>query len=124
MRAVNIIAVATMLGAASSVAAQGSLSPKPGGAFTPVPQQSRPLFQNDQLNKLQEEARRQLESRRPKVVCGMNIAPADPAIDPKLIKKAPTDKKYTMRLVPPGICSQDSSNAPTVVVPRPTVAPR
>ena len=121
MRAVTVSAVVAVLGVASGAAAQGSLSPKPGGAFAPVPRQTRPLFQNDQLDKLKEETRRHLQSQRPKVVCGMSIAPANPEIDPKSIKKAPTDKTYTMRFVPPPMCAQEPS---TVVVPPPTVAPR
>jgi len=118
---VGAAAVAAVLGAASSAAAQGNLVPRPGGAFTPVPRQSNPLFQNDQLDKLKEEARRRLQSQTPKVECGMTVFPATPEVDQKSIKKAPTDKKYTMRSVPRPMCGQESS---TAVVPPPTVAPR
>jgi hypothetical protein len=123
MRSFNVIAAAAfaVLGAASSTAAQGTLVPKPGGAFTPVPRQSQQLFQHDQLDKLKEEARRRLQSQRPKIECGMTVFPATPEIDPKSIKKAPTDKKYTMRSVPRPSCGNEAS---TVVVPPPTVAPR
>jgi hypothetical protein len=132
MRSFTLVAaaaVAAVLGVASSTSAQGNLVPKPGGAFTPAPKQSKPLFQNDQLDKLKEETRRRLQSQRPTVECGMTIIPAIPEVDPKSIKKAPTDKKYTMRSVPRGICAQESSNFPTVVpstvvVPAPSVAPR
>ena len=127
MRVVTAIAVATaaVLGAASSAAAQGFPFPKTGGAFTQTPQESKPLI--PPVVRLKEEALRHLQSRGGlggrTVVCGMPVIPANPEVDPKSIKKAPTDKKYTMRSVPPGICTQDSS-ASTVVVPPPTVAPR
>ena len=132
MRSFTLVAaaaVAAVLGVASSAAAQGNLVPKSGGAFTPVPRQSTPLFQNDQLDKLKEETRRRLQSQRPKVECGMTIIPATPEVDPKSIKKAPTDKRYTMRSVPRGTCAQEWSNVltvvpSTVVVPAPSVAPR
>ena len=123
--ALAVIAIA-WLGAASGASAQGNLVPKPGGAFTPPPRQSGQLFV--QMNEAREELKRRLQARgavgQPTVVCGMTVIPANPAVDPKSIKKAPDDKKYTMRTVPPGICTQESGNAPTVVVPPPPVAPR
>jgi hypothetical protein len=127
MRTVIAFAVVAVvwLGAASSARAQGNLVPKPGGAFTP-PQGSKPLFPS--ILKNQEEARLRLEARAalraPTAMCGMTVIPATPEVDPKSIKKAPTDKKYTMRFVPPSMCGQDSINVPTVVMPPPTVAPR
>ena len=124
MRAVNVIAFAAVLGAASSVAAQGFPFPKTGGAFSPVPQQSKPSPSSPEVrDELKEQARRALQAQRgaPKTVCGMTVYPALPEVDPKSIKKAPTDKKYTMRLVPPPMCGSEAS---TVVVPPPTVAPR
>jgi hypothetical protein len=128
MRSFTLVAaaaVAAVLGVASSAAAQGNLVPKPGGAFTPPPQ-SKPLF--PQILKGREQALQRLQHAKgmepPTVVCGMTVIPANPAVDPKSIKKAPNDKKYTMRSVPPGICGQDSNNPPMVVVPPPTVAPR
>ena len=125
MRAVNLIAISAVLGVASSAAAQGTLVPKPGGAFTP-PRQSKPLIPEVLKNReAMEQARRHLQSVRdssaPTVVCGMTVFPATPDVDPKSIKKAPADKKYTMRFVPPPMCGSDAS---TVVVPPPTVAPR
>lgn len=122
MRAVTAIAVATaaVLGAASSTAGQGFPFPKTGGAFTRAPQESKPP-----VVKLKEEALRHLQSQAGlgarTMVCGMTVIPANPAVDPKSIKKAPTDRKYTMRSVPPPACAQESF---TVVVPPPTVAPR
>src|SRR5262245_6127863 len=122
MRRLNVVAVAAaVLGIASAAAAQGNLSPKARGAFTPVPRQSRPLFRNGPMDALKEDARRRLQPQRPKVVCGMSIAPANPEIDLKSIKPAPKDKKYTMRLVPAPMCGSDAS---TVVVPAPSDAPR
>jgi hypothetical protein len=118
---VGAAAVAAVLGVASSAAAQGNLVPKPGGAFTPVPRQSNPLFQNDRVDKLKEETRRRLQAQKPKLECGMTVFPITPDVDPKSIKPAPTDKKYTMRNVPRPMCGQESS---TAVVPPPTVAPR
>jgi hypothetical protein len=118
---VGAAAVGAVLGVASNAAAQGNLVPKPGGAFTPVPRQSNPLFQNDRLDKLKEETRRRLQAQKPKLECGMTVFPITPDVDPKSIKPAPTDKKYTMRNVPRPMCGQESS---TAVVPPPTVAPR
>jgi len=123
-----VVVAVIWLGAIPSARAQGNLIPKSGGAFTPPARQSGQLF--TQMNKAREELQRRLQARAPvgppTVVCGMTVIPADPTVDPKSIKKIPEDKKYrfTMRSVPPGICTQDSSNAPTVVVPPPTVAPR
>ena len=127
MRSFTVIAAAAVavLGVASSTAAQGNLVPKPGGAFTPAPQ-SKPLIPEVLKNReAMEQARRHLQSVRdsnaPTAVCGMTVFPATPEVDPKSIKKAPTDKKFTMRLVPPPMCGSEAS---TVVVPPPTVAPR
>jgi hypothetical protein len=42
---------------------------------------------------------------RPKVTCGMMVAPADPKVDPKLIKPVPDPTtKPTIRQVPPTVC--------------------
>jgi hypothetical protein len=123
MRAVTVVAVAAVLGVASSAAAHGFPFPKSGGAFIPAPQESKPVISLTLKNR--EEALRKLQSLRggaqPTVVCGMTIIPATPDVDPKSIKKAPTDKKYTMRTVPRPMCGQEAS---TVVVPPSTVAPR
>jgi hypothetical protein len=121
MRAVNLIVISAVLGVASSAGAQGTLVPKPGGAFTPPPQ-SKPVIPEILKGR---EALQHLQFAKglepPSVVCGMTVIPATPEVDPKSIKKAPTDRKYTMRLVPPPMCGSDAS---TVVVPPPTVAPR
>jgi hypothetical protein len=131
MRTVNAIAVAAVavFGAASSAAAQGFPFPKTSGVFIQAPQPSKPVLPAP--DKMREEAKEQalraLQSQvapgARTVVCGMTVIPANPAVDPNSIKKAPNDRKYTMRSVPPGICTQDSSAA-TVVVPPSTVAPR
>jgi hypothetical protein len=125
MRSVNVIvfaAAVAVLGAASSAAAQGNLVPRPGGAFSPAAQ-SKPLF--PQILKGRQQALQQLQRapgfESPPVVCGMQVIPATPEVDPKSIKKAPPDKKYTMRFVPRPSCGSEAS---TVVVPPPTVAPR
>jgi len=125
MRAVNAFAVAAMLGVASSAAAQGFPFPKTGGAFSPAPQQSKPWVLPPKMkDEAKQQAMRELRSRIDRgttVVCGMTVSPAIPEFDPKSIKKAPTDRKYTMRNVPRPMCGQESS---TAVVPPPTVAPR
>lgn len=43
---------------------------------------------------------------KPKVVCGMTIIPADPAIDPKMAiaPKRDSNLKYTIRAIEPPIC--------------------
>ena len=125
MRAVTGVAVVAVLGIASGAAAQGFPFPKTGGAFTQAPQQRKPLLPSPEMREqAKEQAMRELRSRINRgttVVCGMTVSPAIPEVDPKSIKKSPTDKKYTMRAVPPPMCGQQSS---TVVVPPPTVAPR
>jgi len=96
-----------VLGASSMILAQTSPFPAPKGLFTPAPPK-KPLLQFDPKNLRREKALRELQARltaeRPKVVCGMTVFPAHPEIDPKSLKKAPDDKKYTMRSVPPPMC--------------------
>jgi hypothetical protein len=128
MRSFTLVAaagVAVVLGVASSAAAQGFPFPKTGGAFSPAPQQSKPwVLPPTMKDEAEQQARRELRSRIDRdttVVCGMTVSPAIPEVDPKSIKPAPNDRKYTMRSVPPSLCG---SNASTVVVPPPTVAPR
>lgn len=41
----------------------------------------------------------------PAVVCGMTILPADPAVDPKMLKTMPpADTRHTIRSIPPPVC--------------------
>jgi hypothetical protein len=42
----------------------------------------------------------------PKVVCGMAVVPANPSVDPKMVKPVP-EGGFTMRIVPPPACAGD-----------------
>jgi hypothetical protein len=118
-----------VLGASSMIGAQTSPFPAPKGLFTPAPPKT-PQLQFDPLprqNALRE-LRSRLTSERPKVVCGMTVIPVNPEIDPKSVKKAPDDKKYTMRSVPPPMCGSVDvtlpapDSTPTGPTPNPAVA--
>ena len=55
------------------------------------------------------ETLRNLPNLKPRVVCGMTLIPANPAIDPKIAQKEDSEKTknpttYTIRPVPPSIC--------------------
>jgi hypothetical protein len=123
--ALVVIAVAVLT--ASTATAQSFPFPKSSGAFVPVPPQTKPEISSavQMRDKAKEQALRKLQStivgEAPTAVCGMTVIPAIPDVDPKSIKKAPTERKYTLRFVPPPMCG---SSASTVVVPPPTVAPR
>jgi hypothetical protein len=41
---------------------------------------------------------------RPRVVCGMVVVPADPAVDPRMAKAVPSDVTFNMRVVKPPLC--------------------
>ncbi len=40
----------------------------------------------------------------PRVVCGMVVVPVDPAVDPHMVKPAPSDVTFNMRVVKPPVC--------------------
>ena len=40
----------------------------------------------------------------PRVVCGMVVVPIDPAVDPHMVKAAPSDVTFHMRVVTPPVC--------------------
>ena len=40
----------------------------------------------------------------PRVVCGMVVVPVDPAVDPHMVKAAPSDVTFHMRVVKPKVC--------------------
>jgi len=40
----------------------------------------------------------------PRVVCGMVVVPIDPAVDPNIVKAAPSDVTFHMRVVKPKVC--------------------
>jgi len=116
------LAIAAVLGIVSTGTAQVFPQPKQDHLFpapqivppAPGPDQrkqppSPPLTPNDRqreetLRTLREVARSRLQGSTPKVVCGMTVIPASPALDPKSVKPAPRDKKYTLRSVPPPMC--------------------
>jgi hypothetical protein len=93
------------------------------GAQAPSSDQREPL--REVVSRLQGEAQSRL-GMKPKVVCGMTVIPAQPAVDPKSIKKGPEDRKYTMRSVRPAMCgdkAQDPNVAPQLEPPTPDVQP-
>ena len=89
----------------------GSLftSPPPrnlvGGRLTrspPTDLKTSLLFKSPRLD--QSEPRR---ADKPRVVCGMTLLPADPAIDTGIRRSVPTDgEQFTMRKVVPEVCRQ------------------
>ncbi|HEY1306948.1 MAG TPA: hypothetical protein VGF24_25515 [Vicinamibacterales bacterium] len=124
------MAIAAVLGIVSTSTAQVFPQPKQDHLFPapqivpPVPgpdQRKQPpppqLTPNDRqreeaLRTLREEARSRLQGSTPKVVCGMTVIPASPALDPNSVKPAPRDKKYTMRSVPPPMCGGADNTLP------------
>ena len=100
---VGIVAGA-VLGATSSAAAQVNSFRPSAGVFTPV-QQPRPKqpafpqFNDQQREQMLRELQARAATARPQNVCGMTVVPA-PKVDPKALKKAPADRKYTLRSVP------------------------
>ena len=121
--AAGTLGISAILGVATVVAAQG-LTPAPS-PFGPSPQrpplfdpgpspQKPPLSDPRSLSRERQEqmarglALARLEAERTRVVCGMNVIPVQPSVDPKSIKKAPDDKKCTMRVVPPPMCGSTS----------------
>ena len=109
------LGISAVVGLATIVAAQG-LTPAPS-PFGPSPTKP-PLFGPKSLPRQQQEqmarglALARPDDQRARVVCGMTVIPAQPSVDPKSIKKAPDDKKYTMRLLRPTPC--DSTSVDTV----------
>ena len=125
---VGVLGTCGLVASVSRADAQGSPS---APLFGPAPQK-HPLFgQQSPLNQQREElarlaAQMSLQAGKPKVVCGMTVIPAQPAVDPKSITKAPEDRKYTMRSVRPQICgdtAQDPDVAPQLEPPTPDVQP-
>ena len=131
--ALGPLALAAVLGIVSTSTAQVQVlrQPKQDRLF-PVPQivppipgpdqrqqpRSPQLTPNDRqreeaLRTLREEARSRLQGSTPKIVCGMTVIPADPAVDPKSVKPAPRDKKYTMRSVTPPMCGSADVTQPS-----------
>ena len=112
--AVGVLAVCSLLQPASRAEAQNA--PSAPSPFGPAPSKP-PLFgPRVPLNELREQLARQgaqmrLQAGKPKVVCGMTVIPAQPNADPKSIKKAPDDRKYTMRSVRPQMCADDAQPA-------------
>jgi hypothetical protein len=44
-------------------------------------------------------------SAEPIVVCGMTVVPADPTIDPRMRVAPATGTAFTMKVVPPTVCT-------------------
>jgi hypothetical protein len=105
--AAGALGISAIVGVATIVSAQG-LTPAPS-PFGPSPTKP-PLFGPKSLPRQQQEqmarglALARLDAERTRVACGMTVIPAQPSVDPKSIKRAPDDKKYTMRVVPPPMC--------------------
>jgi hypothetical protein len=99
-------AMSALLGAASL--AQAQAQPQLFGGLQ-QPKEKAPLFpqRRGPVTTFQAQA--------PIVNCGMVVIPATPEVDPKSIKKAPDDKKYTMRQLAPQLCA---SGAPVPIAPK------
>ena len=120
--AVAALGASAVFVATSAAIAQTNPSPAPKGPFAPTPPSSQFRLPQFDPKAWQDRARAMqlLAARaRPTVVCGMTVIPADPEVDPKSVKKAPDDKKFTMRSVRPQSCVADA-NLPT---PPPAPAP-
>jgi hypothetical protein len=49
----------------------------------------------------------QAPTKGPRILCGLTIVPVDPASDAGMRRFVPQgDRRYTVRLVPPGVCGQ------------------
>ena len=121
--AAGALGISAIVGVATIVSAQG-LTPAPS-PFGPSPQKP-PLFDpgpslqkpplsdpRSRSREHQEQMARglalaRLDAERTRVACGMTVIPAQPSVDPKSIKRAPEDKRYTMRVVPPPMCGSTS----------------
>ena len=108
--AAGALGLSAIVGVPAMVAAQ-NLPPAPS-PFGPTPQKP-PLFglrpspqQLPRLNLPTLPRTPSVEAQR-MVVCGMTVIQA-PNLDPKSIKRAPDDKRYTMRVVPPPMCGSTS----------------
>jgi hypothetical protein len=96
MRARNYAGVASVVGLMLSGAGVAAQSSPPG----PNPS---PQLQRWQLELAVKAAARL--AIKPNVVCGMTVVPADPKVDPKVIKPVPDQAtKPTIREVAPGAC--------------------
>ena len=127
--ALGSLAIAAVLGIVSTSSAQVQVLRQPKqDRLIPVPQivppipgpdqrqqpRSPQLTPNDKQREevLKDLARSALQAQSLKVVCGMTVIPASPALDPKSVKPAPRDKKYTMRSVPPPMCGSADVTLP------------
>jgi hypothetical protein len=95
----------------SAAIAQTNPLPAPKGLFAQTPPSSQyrlPQFDPKALRERGRAMQSLSERDRPTVVCGMTVIPAHPEVDPKAVKKAPDDKKFTMRSVRPQSCVADA----------------
>ena len=121
MRARSYGAIVTLvvcaLAGGATVAGQTRIVPGPQVAPRPQP----PLFPVPLIVPPTQRPRQQVQppygfqpdDLRPTIVCGMTVIPALPDVDPKFVKKAPDDKTYTMRFVPPPACGTTTFSFPT-----------
>ena len=66
----------------------------------------RNLFKPRDLKEVARAQQARQTPARPRVVCGMTVIPADPAIDPKIAIEPKKDgTRYTIRVVPPAVCN-------------------
>lgn len=52
------------------------------------------------------------EPTQPSVRCGMPVIAADPNIDPKMVHRPPAGVHFTMRIISPPVCGQQSPSKP------------
>ena len=88
----HVIAVILLLAAVPATASQSS--PAPANPYTKLFQLPKGLVDPRPAE------------RKPKVVCGMTIIPADPKIDPKMVVQRPFDGvDYKIRTIDPPVCN-------------------
>ena len=93
--------VLVVLGGAAAVSAQQSRETPYQKLFRQPSLEQTARQQNVQDALRQAEAR----SQRPRVVCGMTLLPANPAIDPKMaVEPRRDDTRYTIRAIEPPVC--------------------
>jgi hypothetical protein len=87
----------------------GSIEPpQPSGPFQKLfTPQANAVHAQKQLRAALEQHRRAVERSAPKIVCGMVVLRADPAVDPKIIVPPPASSA-TMRIrkIPPPVCAE------------------
>jgi hypothetical protein len=108
MRTNTIVAAALAVAASVSIAQAQGVGQQPPNAPLPFgsqPKPARPRFPlpEAQARALFEQAAK--NAVKPKIVCGTMVIPADPKIDPQIVKPVPdSGVTLTLRQVTPSTC--------------------